>query len=233
MDNNYNCQYIPNREPMKTPERWRALLRRALFVSIPALRPFNTYYIECQVIQRHDVIAWRHVTLWRHGLTSYDVLCHGREILQNQNHLKFRNSRFSTWWPWPLTYDLDLQTHPRYYQGQCLHQILGPYVKRFSRESVHRHTHRHTDRRDLFHTLEKVYLFHTLEKVLNPRPMKAWSRTSLELFHLKSGWGGVWCARKKMPQGGPRMVPISLWGSRARIYWFSAFPRQVKIEVEK
>ncbi len=43
-----------------------------------------------------------------------------------------------------VTLTLDLRTHPRYYQGKHLHQILGLYVKRFSRESAHRQTHTRT-----------------------------------------------------------------------------------------
>ena len=43
-----------------------------------------------------------------------------------------------------LTYDLDLRTCPRYYQGQSLYQISWPYAKRFSRESANWQTHTHT-----------------------------------------------------------------------------------------
>ncbi len=32
-------------------------------------------------------------------------------------------SRFGTWWPWPLTHDLDLQGRPWYYQGAPTCQI--------------------------------------------------------------------------------------------------------------
>ena len=54
-----------------------------------------------------------------------------------------------TWWPWPLTYDLDHQSRPRFYQGQSLCQILWPNIKWFGRESAdiltHRQTHIHTE----------------------------------------------------------------------------------------
>ncbi len=68
-----------------------------------------------------------------------------------------KKSHFSTWWQWPLTYDLDLQTHMRYWQCQTPHQILGSYVKRFSRELNDRQTHRqtHGHRRDRFYTLDR------------------------------------------------------------------------------
>ena len=51
---------------------------------------------------------------------------------------------FLTWWPWPLTYDLDLWTWPRYPSTWPTHQRSGLYVCPFSRESVHRQTDTHT-----------------------------------------------------------------------------------------
>ncbi len=52
---------------------------------------------------------------------------------------------FLTWWPWPLTYDLDLWTWPRYSSTGHTHQKSCPYVCPFSRESGNTHTDRHTD----------------------------------------------------------------------------------------
>ena len=51
--------------------------------------------------------------------------------------------RFSTWWPWPLTYVLAHRTHLR---GQSLCQILWSYVNPFSRESIHTQRDTHTER---------------------------------------------------------------------------------------
>ena len=130
-------------QTMKTPERWHALWRLALFVSIPALRPSNTHYIKCYVIRRCNVMAWCHMTLWCHGVTSYDVLCHGREIVQSRNHLKLQNSHFSTWWPWLLTLTFKLIQ-----DIIKVNLIMGPYVKRFSRECIHRHPDTQTDGTD-------------------------------------------------------------------------------------
>ncbi len=53
-----------------------------------------------------------------------------------------RKSRFSTWWPWPLTYDLDHRTCLRFYQGQPL---WCQYVKWFGRESANELTDRRKD----------------------------------------------------------------------------------------
>ena len=47
-----------------------------------------------------------------------------------------------------LTFDLDLQSHSKYDQAACLYLILGPYVKRFSRERA-----RQRDRPGQFYTL--------------------------------------------------------------------------------
>ena len=86
-----------------------------------------------------DVMPWCHVTSWHHTMMSHDVKSHHKIDLGNlyrSHYQKVRKSRFSKSWPWPLTYDLDLQTRPRYYQGQCLYQFSGPYVKPFNRESA-------------------------------------------------------------------------------------------------
>ncbi len=86
----------------------------------------------------HDVVTlWRHDVTW---VTSYVVAVN----LHRPSHQKLQKSHFSIWRSWALTYDLDLQTHPRYYQGTLLYQILGPYIKRFSQESANRHTDAHT-----------------------------------------------------------------------------------------
>ncbi len=50
---------------MKTPERWRALPRRALFVSILAQKSSKDVKTSFfRTMTSHDVIQWRHVTSW-------------------------------------------------------------------------------------------------------------------------------------------------------------------------
>ncbi len=123
---------------MKTPERWRALPRCALLVSI------------------FDDTPWRYAM---YAVALHGIKCHDKMYLHNLQrsyHQKVRKSRFSTWRPWPLTYDLDLWTHLRYCQGQSLHQISGPYIERFSRENANRRTDGQTDRRDRFYTLDRL-----------------------------------------------------------------------------
>ncbi len=51
---------------------------------------------------------------------------------------------FLTWWPWPLTYDPDLRTWPRYSSIWPTCPNLGQYVCPFSHERGNTHTH--TDR---------------------------------------------------------------------------------------
>ncbi len=60
---------------------------------------------------------------------------------------------FLTWWPWPLTFDLDLRTWPRYPSIWPTYQNSGLYVCPFKQESGNRHTHTHR---------------HTMSKLLHP-----------------------------------------------------------------
>ncbi len=54
--------------------------------------------------------------------------------------------RFWAWWPWPLTYDLDLWTWPRYLHAWVTFQNSGLYTYSFGQDSeTEGRTHRHTD----------------------------------------------------------------------------------------
>ncbi len=98
---------------MKTPKCWRALLRRALFVSILAQKSSK------DVKTPRDVVPCRHMTS---GVMTKWLSA----IYIGHTIRKVGKSHFSKWRPWPLTYDLDLPTCPRYYQRQFSCQILGP-----------------------------------------------------------------------------------------------------------
>ncbi len=82
-----------------------------------------------------DIKLWRHIT-WE------------------SKNMQVNSSEIQKWcifnfWPWSFTYDLYLQTPPRYCQGQCLPQILCPYVKVQLwawLDSWQRHTDIQTDR---------------------------------------------------------------------------------------
>ncbi len=63
---------------MKTHERWRALPCRALFVSILAWNSFK---------HSLHIMVWHHMTLWRHGVTSCDVVTSQRDIRWHNYYL--------------------------------------------------------------------------------------------------------------------------------------------------
>ena len=97
-------------------------------------------------------VMWRHVMQWRHMTSRHDQMTSwhhtiGQDLIFVHSHQKILKMAFLTSWPWPLTYDLDQQTHSRYYQCQPLYQISWPCVKWFGCESANKqtHTHRHTN----------------------------------------------------------------------------------------
>ncbi len=87
------------------------------------------------------VIWWLHMTFWHHTVGHDFVSCHSNQKMVSWIAQK---SHFLIWWPWLLTYDLDLSTWPRYEPGWPTCTISAPYVKRFSRESAELQTHTHT-----------------------------------------------------------------------------------------
>ncbi len=82
-----------------------------------------------------DVTSWRHIMSLYHTMAW--VFLSGRS---NRKILEITFFDLVT-----LTFDLDHQTHPRFYQGQSLYQILWPYVNQFSCESAHKLTDTHTN----------------------------------------------------------------------------------------
>ncbi len=56
----------------------------------------------CDVTLRHDVIPRRHATLQNHTIGQCFISWHSNQ--------KIMEITFLTWWPWPLTYDLDHRT---------------------------------------------------------------------------------------------------------------------------
>ncbi len=72
----------------------------------------------CDVMSRYHMMSRRHAMTSHHTIDRCLVSVHS-----NQKTLEM--TFFLPWWPWPLTYELDHQTHPRYSQGTFLHQILG------------------------------------------------------------------------------------------------------------
>ncbi len=118
------------------PLAWRSwLLQRKVFLHLP--RAENNDIMtsnrdvtwHCDVMWHLGIIPWHHIrpALCIQGLKSENCWNHIFDLF------------------WPLTYDLDLQTCPRYQQGHSLCQIFWAYVKRLGmRALTHGHTHRHT-----------------------------------------------------------------------------------------
>ncbi len=94
-------------------------------------------------------------TLWNTPRRIYTVVFLSRflgisideVIIDSKSHspdMANPKKTFLTWWPWPLTYDPDLQTWPRYFSTRPACQNSGPYVCPFGRERGNTHTDRHT-----------------------------------------------------------------------------------------
>ncbi len=119
--------------------------------------------------------VWNQTKVWRFcpldwcNMTSGVMTKWLSANLQGQSHPKLKKSRFSTWWPWPLTYDLGHRTWPRYYPDTPLCQIWCLYVKRFSCERAEWRTHGHT------HTQTGPILY--------PRPL---TREGMKIILLQS-----------------------------------------------
>ena len=75
----------------------------------------------------HDAAAsWCNVTYmtsWHNSIGQGFVSCNSN---QNKVSRIVRKSHFLTCWPWPLTYDLDHHTWPRYDLGWCPCKISCP-----------------------------------------------------------------------------------------------------------
>ncbi len=70
--------------------------------------------------------------------TSCDIVTSYRDVIWRQMAWSKSKKKVTFFNMETLTFDLelDLRTHPRCYQGQYSHQILGSYLKRFSRDSA-------------------------------------------------------------------------------------------------
>ena len=128
--------------------QWNRLSVDTPSCDVPSLSVFSP-----KCCQRHqDIMLGHRVMSWRHTVMSHTVMCHQKMDLCNLykwHHQKIRKSRFSKWRPWPVTYDLDLQTHSRYCpQGRCSLWISGSYLTKFSCESDERQTDTHTQKTD-------------------------------------------------------------------------------------
>ncbi len=97
---------------------------------------------------RHNIMAWRHMTLWCHSVISRDMMSwhdvrwrHDR-IYKDLTHQKLRKSRFSSWWPWPSNSSeiLSMSMPPPNFGSLC--QTVRQW------EGLQTDTHTHTDGTD-------------------------------------------------------------------------------------
>ncbi len=65
----------------------------------------------CDVMWRHTIIPWPHLTSYCHVTWSHTI-GHNDFTWEFPLKVKARKSHFLALWPWPLTYDLDLQSQP-------------------------------------------------------------------------------------------------------------------------
>ena len=88
----------------------------------------------CKPMNKKTHMLWKHPTSssWISSLAGPPWQC-------SQKSMECPNGRFLTSWPWPLTYDLDLQTWPRYSSTWSPCQNSSLYVCPFGRESGNRH----------------------------------------------------------------------------------------------
>ena len=98
---------------------------------------FNTIYKKTHTL-------WKHPTLYSYSHIPEFLLWQvHRQVTRLSEVIGKSQWTFLTLWPWPLTYDLDLQTWPRYPSTWPPCQNSSAYVCPFGRESE---TDRHTDR---------------------------------------------------------------------------------------
>ena len=130
---------------MKTPERWRALPRCALFGSILGQKLLR------------DVKTSRRDVTWRRAVTSHDVRCHDQMALCNLHRSHHKKSRKITFfkmatltfdlWPWPLNLSEILSKAMFLPNFRPVAQTVQAW-ERWQTDTL-------TDRRDLFYTLNR------------------------------------------------------------------------------
>ena len=84
---------------------------------------------------------WHHFMMSHDGVTSH----HRPRFCYHPIQIRriARKSHFLTWWTYPLTYDLDHRTWPRYGPGWPTRKISFTYIKQFGRENADTHRHMH------------------------------------------------------------------------------------------
>ncbi len=123
----------------------------------PATCPLCQYSCPNVIKWCQDIMLWRHVTPWRHAVTSHNVLCHNKKALSNLHRTHHKNvlkSRFLKWRPWPMTLTFKLVrdfVKVNISTKFCVRNSNGTAV----RVLTNWRTHTHTDTRDRFYTLDR------------------------------------------------------------------------------
>ncbi len=143
---------------MKTPERWRALPRHALFVSILAWKTLlhDISAIQSILSQRYQMMSWRHM-MW-----------HDKENLHRSTHQKIWlcdpvTLTFNLW-PWPSNVAEIISWSfltPNFMD-------LGQTVKPWERWRTDTQTHRQTDATDSIPSTAYAILGSTTTILLTP-----------------------------------------------------------------
>ncbi len=148
----YGCQYL--NPATNLIQKWKRLSVDAPSRVVPSLlvflpeRPLSMYTTHTPPKELTDIMTSHcDVMTSRRDTTCHDMTWHVMTKWSAQvNRSETPESYFSTWRPWPLTYDLDPQTRSRYCQDTPSYQLSRPYVERISRESVNRRTDTQMDR---------------------------------------------------------------------------------------
>ncbi len=127
---------------MKTPERWRALPRRALLVNILAPKSSNDI-----ITSRHDV-TWRHdITLWHYMvsdvISTWICTIYTGHIIQKIAFFNVATLTFDRW-PWPSNLAEILSRSFPTPNFVALAQTVQPWESWLTDT----HTHRRTDGTD-------------------------------------------------------------------------------------
>jgi len=126
----------------------------------------------------------------KNRLQATDVFKHK----QHAGRRKGRKGRFCPWWPWPLTFDLDLQTRPIDGPNTSSLWIWRKSVQRFPRYFIHKQ--KNTDWRRQKQNLPQftavhcaVYMRYTLWAMCMLNHCLEWYKCVLtNLYPTDSGW---------------------------------------------
>ncbi len=141
---------------MKTPERWRPLPRHALFASILAWKTFEHVFHVLQLLVTPKRTNWRRDVTWCHDVMPWHNMpsCVMTKWICTRQPIRNSRITFSTWRPWPMTLTLKLVQ-----DIVKIHPHTNFHIRMSNCSAVRAltdgQTHRWTDRRVRFYTLDR------------------------------------------------------------------------------